>query len=314
MRTILIPSLSRISSAGGGTTFIKNFVKALKPFGYTFVEKGDHDIFFIAGATLCEREQFNQSNAPKVLRVDNILEDRKNRGTGMPRLEDFAKESVIVYQSDWAKRLLTPICGDGIVVRNGCDGSIFYPRKNEKAWENIRVLYSKFSRNETKNFHECQYFWRDYNIDKEGDELWLVGRYADDLRQSNHPFEFHNGEHFEYKGALQTQEQMATLLREVDVAFLPYYGDACPNTVIEAQMSGIPVIFHSYGGTREVVGCGVHLDYEQYSPQDMINLALTNSENFDWKEYRQDRGLEAMGEKYHSLFTLLLNKEHDVEL
>ena len=83
---IRVPSLSR-KSVGGGASFIKNFQK-----GFDCSEE-DGDILLIAGATLCTRDEMfecKDKNIPIVLRVDNILEDSRNRSTGMSRMRDFA--------------------------------------------------------------------------------------------------------------------------------------------------------------------------------------------------------------------------------
>ena len=122
--------------------------KALKHFDYIFVEEGqDYDVLFIAGATLCEKETFRkakENNKTIVLRVDNILEDGKNRNTGMQRLKEYAEGAdVIVFQSEWAKKMLKPLVGDGIVIVNGVDTDIFYPRKEKKDWKNLKIFWSR---------------------------------------------------------------------------------------------------------------------------------------------------------------------------
>jgi len=241
---ILGPIKTRVG-IGGGQTFIKNLANAVKPFGHQIVHEGEYDILFIAGASLVEREQVEKAQAEKKqigLRVDNILEDGKNRNSGMPRLYEFAKKAtVIVYQSEWAKKMLTPLIGTGVIIYNGVDTDKFYPRKEEKNWEGLRIFYSKYSRNEVKQFHEVQYWWREYNLDKRGDTLVLAGRFADDTIRVNHPFEFHNEENYEYKGVIEGAMGLADIMRSCDCAFLPYMFDACSNTVLECQASGLPV-------------------------------------------------------------------------
>ena len=155
---IKAPGIERIGEVGGGGTFLRNLAKILPTMGDKLVSEGDYDIFLIAGASLCKREDVEEAKAKRksiVLRVDNILEDCKNRNSGMTKLREFAKlADVIVYQSEWAKRSLQPYCGRGMVIYNGVDTDIFYRRKKEKDWDGLRIFYSKFSRNEVKRFHE----------------------------------------------------------------------------------------------------------------------------------------------------------------
>jgi len=308
MINIKVPSLNRQDSVGGGSTFIQN-LKKFEKLGYKLVDSGDYDIFFIAGASLADRgevERAEEENKPIVLRIDNILEDSKNRNTGMPRLREFAEKSeVIVYQTEWAKKLMKPYCGnqEGAVINNGVDTDIFYPKNNTN--ENIKVFYSKFSRNEVKRFHEVQYFWREYNLEKKGDELILVGRFADDVRKINNPFEFHNGEKFNYKGILQP-EAMAEVIRSCNVAFIPYFADACSNTILEIQACGVPVLYNAYGGTKELVMNGREIDWNK-SAVKMVEEVL-EKDYLDFENFKLSFGLETMCQKYYGLFKILLNE------
>jgi glycosyltransferase involved in cell wall biosynthesis len=298
---------------GGGISFTRNLKKALKPFGYIFVEDNnqDYDCLFISGATLVSKEDFKEAKEKGkkiILRVDNILEDGKNRNSGMPRLKEYAKGcDVIVYQSEWAKRMLKPLIGDGVVIYNGVDTDIFYPRKEKKDWDNLRILYSKFSRNETKQFHETLYWWREYNLEVKNDVLVLVGKYADDKIKINNPFELHNNELYEYHGVISQDEKLAEIIRSCDLVFLPYMFDACSNTILEAQACGLPIIYSHTGGTPELVDYGIPINYKDHSPKDMVNLALGEKSRFQREDVINKWGLETMGEKYHALFQTISN-------
>jgi glycosyltransferase involved in cell wall biosynthesis len=305
---IKIPSATQVG-IGGGISFMRNLTVALRYLSVEIVDENsnDFDILFIAGATLVNREEVEKAKKEGkkiVLRIDNILCDSKNRNTGMPRLLEFAKlADLIIYQSNWAKRLLSPLCGDGVVIKNGVDTGIFYPRQTPKDWHNIRVFYSKYSRNETKNFHEVQYFWREYCIDKKDDTLVLAGRFSDDIRKINHPFEFHNGEKFEYFGICEGSS-IANVMRNCDVALLPYFADAMPNTIIEAQACGLPVIYHPYGGSKEAVSYGYEINWNN-SPVDMVNFALGNKINFHKEDFEEKFGLKRMGKEYFNYLNKL---------
>lgn len=310
---ILVPRQTK-AGIGGGITFIKNLSKALKPFGHELVSEGEYDILLIAGATLVDRDTVYNALADKkpiVLRVDNVLEDGKNRNSGMSRLDEYSKHATtIVYQSEWAKEMLMPFCGEGIVIHNGVDTDIFYPRKEKKNWEGLRIFYSKFSRNETKQFHEVIYWWREYSLNKKGDTLVLAGRYADDKIKIDHPFEFHNGEDYEYVGVVDNPNKLADILRGCDVAFIPYMFDACSNTILECQATGLPVLYSPTGGTPEIIINGKPINYELEIPSIMVKNLL--EEPLYLEEIKDRLGLETMGEKYHALFEIITGKDHEV--
>lgn len=311
---IKVPKSTK-NGIGGGIRFCENLKKAVKRHGHEIIESGDYDILLIAGATLCEKEDFREAKEkrkPIILRVDNLLEDGKNRNSGMPRLREYAEgATIVVYQSEWAKKLMKPYCGNGVVIYNGVDTDIFYPRTEPKNWEGLRIFYSKFSRNEVKQFHEVIYWWREYNLEKQGDTLVLVGRYADDKLKIDHPFEFHNEENYEYKGVITEPEKLAEILRSCDVAFLPYQFDCCSNTILEVQACGLPVIYSSTGGTPEIAEYGVELNHG-INQVELVNNAMQINIFRKYELWKQKWGLETMGDKWQALFETIKMKQCDV--
>lgn len=316
---IKITSLNKKEDTGGGSTFIRNFAKGIIKKGYQIAyENEDYDILFVAGATLGTRQEIDEAKSKGkviVLRVDNILEDSRNKNSGMARMKEFSeKATCIVYQSHWARRLLEPTCGQGVVIYNGVDTDIFYPLKTPKHWDGLRIFYAKHSTNEVKRFHEVQYFWRFYNLTKWGDTLVLAGRFGEDLRKIEHPFEFHNNEEYEYLGILKP-EQMAETMRNCDLAFLPYFADACSNTILEAQACGIPVLYNSFGGSREIVVNGRMINWAEEEPLEMVDKTISkyklNKEKIN-NEFLDNFSLEAMCEKYDALFKTINTKEQEL--
>jgi glycosyltransferase involved in cell wall biosynthesis len=311
---IKLPKATQVG-IGGGISFISNFRKAITPFGHQIVNDGeDYDLLFISGATLCDRETFvhAKENGKKIiLRVDNILEDSKNRNTGMPRMEEFAKDcDLVVYQSEWAKKLLTPHCGEGMIIYNGIDTDIFHPSEKEKDWEGIRIFYSKYGRGEGKNFNVVQYFFREYCLSNDNATLVLAGRFADEIQKINHPFEFHHDEDFQYLGVVSDPNRLAEIMQSCDVALLPYFSDACSNTVLEAQACGLPVIYDHSGGTPEIVEYGEMLDGRL--PRDLqVQIAMTTKGRFIFEEWKEKWGLEKMGREYHKVFEILSRGQQD---
>lgn len=314
MRILLPHDSSKFT--GGGSSFVRNFTKAMKTYGHSVVTSGDYDVLFIAGPTLVSRETVNDARSeskPIVLRVDNILEDRRNRNSGMVRMRKYAEvATVIVYQSSWAERLLSPILErDGVVFVNGVDTDIFRPAEKNENTAGRRIFYSRNSRNETKQAHEVEAWWREYNLTNKDDTLVIVGNFSRETLQSDHPFEFHNGESYEYHGMVEDQNKLADIIRSCDVAFLPYMFDACPNTVLEVQACGVPVLYSPTGGTREIVSYGKEIDYRLLTPEQMVDDVIKNT-SFSFADFSAEYSLDTMGERYDGLFRLISLPEYEV--
>jgi glycosyltransferase involved in cell wall biosynthesis len=311
---IFMPHDSRSGQTGGGSTFVRN-LKAGMPEDIHFVDSVDSaDLLFIAGPTLCDRDTARLAKGqgkPIVLRLDNLAEDHRNRGTGIPRMRDFAEMAdVVVYQSEWAKHICAPICGEnGTVVYNGVDTKIFHPPEKKREDDLHVFIYVKYSRNECKRFEEAQALFREYSRVHKHSKLIIVGRYSDELIQ--YGFGFTNGEDIEYMGTLDPY-QLAEQYRRADVMLFPSFGDACPNVVLEAMASGLPIVYHGWGGTIELVReQGVLLTYHDLESaathmKHAIRLARDpKTWNVDPRKWVEERfTLERMCQEYAGVFRL----------
>ena len=128
---IFLPQRNR-EGIGGGWTFSNNLQRTLKD-KVKFIDKiEDCDIYLISGATMADRASIFKAKELKkkiILRVDGIPEDWRNRGTGWPRLRDFAKEAdIIIYQTKFIQNTVGGLLKRiGYVIYNGVDKSIFKP-------------------------------------------------------------------------------------------------------------------------------------------------------------------------------------------
>lgn len=263
---ILIANESK-QSLGGGWTFLRNFEKYAKKDGATIAHLGETDkadIFFIAGATMVKREDVikaKEAGMKIVLRVDNAPKNSRNRNTGTSRLQDFAKlADLVVYQSEWAKMYLSPwLQKDGPVILNGADPEIFNrdvvgrPRDGKP-----QFLFAQYNRDETKRWHEAWYEYALAYRQWPDSHLWIVGNFSDENVQYN--FDFFMGEKFEYVGVLDNPNDFAEYLRSTDWLLLPYYNDACSNTLIEARMCGVPkAMWSPTGGNPEIMNAPIEI-------------------------------------------------------
>ncbi len=305
-----MPHDSQSGQTGGGTTFTRN-LKSAMPESVQFVNSMDEaELLFIAGPTLCDRDTVRAAKSakkPVVLRCDNIPEDHRNRGTGISRMKDFAEAAdLVVFQSEWSRYMITRIVGgSGPVIYNGVDTKVFKP--SAMGERPTTFIYVKYSRNECKRFEEAQMLFREYvaRVDKHA-KLLVVGRYDQEL--INYGLGFFAGEDVEYLGVLE-HARLADAYRRADVFLFPSFGDACPNVVLEAMATGLSVVHHRWGGTRELVGqAGVALDYNEREPHQILEKAVELSGRREQiaNYVRSNHSLERMAEEYLGVFKLLL--------
>jgi glycosyltransferase involved in cell wall biosynthesis len=259
---IHIPNESK-QQLGGGFTFIRNFEKYADRMADIVVTTGpdfdpaEIDILFIAGATMVKRELVEKAKAAGikvVLRVDNAPRNSRNRNTGTSRLKDFAQlADLVIYQSRWAMDYLAPFVEKyGPIILNGVDEEIFKMGTSKGKAGAPTFMFTQYNRDETKRWHEA---WYEYSMAQrvyKNAHLWIVGNFSPEQIQYN--FDFFMGEKYTYLGVMDDPEEFAQYLRAVDWLLIPYYNDACSNTLVEARLCGVQKFHYSNtGGTPEIM-------------------------------------------------------------
>jgi glycosyltransferase involved in cell wall biosynthesis len=246
----------------------------------------DADICFVAGATMVKRETIDRLQELKkklVVRLDNVPRNSRNRNTGTSRLKEFSQRAdALVWQCNWAKFYLEDFIGrkDGTIIYNGVDTDIFKPEGAKMDFgkrENV-YLYSRFNRDETKNWEVA---WYNYQlIQRENPEarLILVGQFSPEQVEYN--FDFFRGEKVSYLGIVQDPETMANIMRSCGHLLATYFNDCYSNTY------------------QEALACGMKLDKP--------NLSGGTPELIDNFELAGVRGLKLMGQDYLDLFKKLV--------
>jgi hypothetical protein len=214
---------------GGGWSFADHFVKGMG--GLIEPVYDEADIFFIASPSMVQRDEVVRAkNDGKkiVLRIDNAVRNSRNRNTGMSRMYDFAEMAdSVIYQSKWAQSYLSPFTNvHGEVILNGVDLDLFHPPTSPAPSDHI--LYSRFNRDETKNYEAARYWFSRYATDENPHaRLDIVGQFSEDIRSGN--FDFYNHEVYRYLGVL-SKENMAELYRHCGSFLYTYFNDACSNS------------------------------------------------------------------------------------
>lgn len=248
---------------GGGWTFTRNLQKGLP--GYVTEDYAQADVYFIPGATMVQRDEVakaKEDGKKIVLRVDNAVRNSRNRNTGMSRMKDFAKAAdLVIYQSRWAKDYLEPYLEvGGEVIHNGADEVVFYPGSHR---EPMTFVYSRYNRDETKNWEMARYFFsqtwqRDNNA-----HLALLGNYSPELVTGN--FDFYMGERLVFLG-VQEPMLVADALRASQYFLYSYFNDCCSNSLIEALLCGCEIVdvfgMLQTGGAPEIMAA-----FREFGPE-----------------------------------------------
>ncbi|OGV58790.1 MAG: hypothetical protein A2X49_15400 [Lentisphaerae bacterium GWF2_52_8] len=113
-------------------------------------------------------------------------------------------------------------------------------------------------------------------------------------------------------GPVLDQVELAKYMRSSDVLIFPSESDYCPNTVLEAMASGLPVWYHNSGGTPELVRRDKYLGGVPMTPENDIQPLHVLIENL--ADFRRDAlsltekyfDSEIAGGQYLDLFKKLL--------
>jgi len=251
-------TMSDRKSIGGGFSFNQNLKQALQGKVEFVNTLSEADIFLISGITQTEKGQLDyakQHSIPVVFRVDNIPKPSRNRGMDVvSRFKQYSEAAeVVVYQSDFAKKLCERWCGDGIVIYNGVDTALFNSLGKSieaKVSQKEVYLFVNHSSNVNKRFEEALYKFSEKWRDNQNIELWLVGR----CDGEEHNYDFIAGEKVRNFGVIEDRKELARIYRSADYLLYPAFADACPNVVLEARASGLIVAgTNPVGGTQELL-------------------------------------------------------------
>jgi len=251
---LYIPNISN-TNIGGGFSFCRNLKKSL--YGKVeFVNTWQEcDIIFVFGITTMDKTEVIEAvKAGKklVLRVDNIpRKSRNRRQSPAERLKEFGEMGTVVYQSKWCKEFAGYFAGEGIIINNGVDTSIF--NKENRNSDGNTYLYINYNDNPNKRFDEAIYrfemAWRLNNKLK----LIIAGNIPKIyLENPEYNWDLNVPAQVEYAGIMNSPQDVSNLMKKCDYLLYPSFCDAAPNTVIEALTCGLePIGLNPTGGSIE---------------------------------------------------------------
>jgi glycosyltransferase involved in cell wall biosynthesis len=144
-------------------------------------------------------------------------------------------------------------------ILNGADNRIFFPSNNNRSELNNKVIIisNSWSTNHNKGFKTIASFSELNRV-----EVLHIGRWPEDI----------SSKYVKLLGTLPERE-IAEVLKKGKFFLFPSKNEACPNVVVEALATGLPVFYHDSGGTPELCHNGM---LGMALPKDSFDLVTLN--------------------------------------
>lgn len=230
---------------GGSNTFSWNFKRQAKKVGHrivTHIRKADYAIIIAHLASEAELIAARQRGCRIVHRLDEYFEKKESavRREKHQQIIDLNRYTdVTVFQSRYVYNNVYPVLQpqNCCIIHNGGDPRKFYPAPGpgryigHVTWgvdtkKRLDLLHAFICANPAKRF-------------------LLVGRH----RESQYDFNLPN---VKLVGKVR-RWRLPGFFRQMKYLYFPSENDPCPNTVVEAILSGVPVCYNRTGGAIELV-------------------------------------------------------------
>jgi len=289
-KTNLFISIYPSNKGGGSNTFAYNFQQWLKDkpsYNHVFnISKADRAIVIADKIKIEDLKRARERGCFIIHRLDehvelNEDEYRTRKHAYIRSLNKLA--DVTVYQSDFVFANMHPFLDSPEryeIILNGAVTGDFYPAENPGdrighiTWgvgdkKRLDIVYDTIRQNPDERF-------------------LLIGNHLDSK------YDFASLSNAECVGTVQRSD-IVSYLHKMKFLFFPSENDPCPNTVIEAIVSGLPVCYNPLGGTIEIVkDCGLPIDEFKKMLEDYSLLK-------DKCLSRKDLTFDTVARKYMSL-------------
>ena len=276
---------------GGSNTFAYNFSRWMNQNRNKVIQEktiGRADLaIIIAGSMDPEELRTVKRNCFVIHRLDEFVEEdetgfRKQKHEKIRELNKLA--DITVYQSEFVFHNMHPYLGKPAkyeIIHNGGSTDDFFPA--EKSGNLIgHVTWGVGEKKRLDILHHLM-------ITNSQVDFLLVGR------QNESDYDFSNLPNVQCTGPVK-RDDLLKYYHRMQFLLFPSENDPCPNTVIEAMLSGLPVCYNKKGGTVELVkDCGVTLD--EFS-QLVDNVEIYRKRVLK----REDLDFHTVGTKYLALY------------
>ncbi len=244
--TLCIPIPAR--DEGGLYTFLRNFRAYLDRSGIRHTERLDEpfDVLlvnsWIVPAEVVRTVKRDRPSVRVVHRLDGSARDYGRYGTADAEQRAVnALADLTIFQSDYARYVCRKyrIAADGPVIHNAVDVERFRPAPTQPPAERPRIACVTWSTNPRKGGATIAELARRHPAY----DFVLCGRFDS----------VPDGRNIERHGAVD-HAQLAAILRSCHVLLFTAQNESCPNVVLEALATGLPVAYRHSGGVPELVG------------------------------------------------------------
>jgi hypothetical protein len=244
---------------GGANTFANNFINWLKDSkDYIFTRnilRANKAIIIANKADIELVKKAKDKGCFIIHRLDEYFEKneseyRRIKHQKIIELNKYA--DVTVYQSQFVYNNVHSYLRNNrwAIIVNGADNKLFFPAANAGEY----IGHVSWSPDARKRFDILYRLIENYPQEK----FLLIGRHK------KTDFCFGKFKNVTLVGEVN-RRQILRYYHKMKILFLPSEKDPCPNTAVEAILSGVPVCYNPDAGTREIVkDCGVPLDEFEY--------------------------------------------------
>jgi glycosyltransferase involved in cell wall biosynthesis len=318
--SVYIP-FDHYKSAGGPSTFMLNMKRYLdgKGFKYSIKLNKADNIFFPISFSLKTLDEIKKRGGRILQRLDGVYypSQHGNKYTELNKdikhiYQDYS--DFVIFQSKYSKAQCFEMLGlknssEYTIIVNGVNKKIFYPKIDKKITKKITFITTGIFRSEAmlepivKALDELK--------NKYDFELIVAGPVIiDELK------DFLNRDYIKYVHKKKIGS-IAKLLRKAHIYIHSKLNDNCPNAVLEASSTGLPVVGFDSGAMQELLFFNKELlayvsndlfqKYEDFDPGKLKEKIISAVEGYaDHKKTAMaNSGLysfDECGEKYIEVF------------
>lgn len=255
------------------------------------------------------------SKGKNIVRVDGVYYDKERISWNNKIRKSIAAASGVIYQSRWsqtfAETMLNVRNKKSKVIYNGADPQSYQIKEIDKrGFDKVFIVCAHWRPNKrlqaiTEVFISL---CKDRNIG-----LYVVGK--PDWKTDN--------PHVVYFGEL-SPDKLYPIYASSDYFVHICHLDACPNSVIEALVCGLPIVSNNIGGTPEITGdSGVIVsidkafDFKQVQDMNAVGsrivdrnvlaAGMTSMLSREWEVYRPEFFIDTVAKQYYDFFVEIVN-------
>ncbi len=241
---------------GGSNSFASNFVNWLKRNSdkYRYVKKisdADKGIIIADKIDIPLLQRAKERGVYIIHRLDEYFEDnergyRKEKHGRIIEINRYA--DITVFQSEFVLNNVNPYlkAKKYAVIINGADRRFFYPVDKPGGLIG-HITWGVGKKKRLDILRDCIKRYR-------SEEFILIGNH------NRSEIDFSKFKNVRLVGPV-SRRRLVKYFHMMKALFFPSENDPCPNTAVEAVLSGVPVCYNPLGGVKEIVGgCGEPLD------------------------------------------------------